>query len=395
MDTNLLAVVGLIFVALIFDYINGFHDAANSIATVVSTRVLSPGKAVIWAAFFNFVAAFAFGTAVAKTVGAGLVDINIVTFTVIFAALVGAIVWDLITWYVGLPTSSSHALIGGYAGAAVMKAGFIAIIPGGWTKTLIFIVLAPLIGMVLGFIIMVLIQWVFQGTSPGKVDHWFRRLQLCSAAAYSLGHGGNDAQKTMGIIAGALVAGGYLNLVDGKLPIPFWVIMAAHAAIALGTLSGGWRIIHTMGSKITKLQPVGGFAAETAGAISLFAATHLGVPVSTTHTITGAIIGVGCHPAALGGPLGRRRAHRLGLGPHHPRVGVRGGGRVPTSWRRRSLRRHTAAASRSAAILTTEARRHAACFVCCHAVFAAGEAEASPYARPRHQERLRVSVPLW
>jgi PiT family inorganic phosphate transporter len=293
MDTNFLAVVGLILVALIFDYINGFHDAANSIATVVSTRVLSPGKAVMWAAFFNFVAAFAFGTAVAKTVGAGLVDINIVTFTVILAALIGAIVWDLITWYVGLPTSSSHALIGGYAGAAVMKAGFIAIIPGGWTKTLIFIVLAPLIGMVLGFIIMVLIQWLFQSTSPGKVDHWFRRLQLCSAAAYSLGHGGNDAQKTMGIIAGALVAGGYLNLVDGKLPIPFWVIMAAHAAIALGTLSGGWRIIHTMGSKITKLQPVGGFAAETAGAISLFAATHLGVPVSTTHTITGAIIGVG------------------------------------------------------------------------------------------------------
>jgi PiT family inorganic phosphate transporter len=293
MDTNLLAVVGLILVALTFDYINGFHDAANSIATVVSTRVLSPGKAVIWAAFFNFIAAFAFGTAVAKTVGAGLVDINIVTFSVIFAALIGAIVWDLITWYVGLPTSSSHALIGGYAGAAVTKAGFIAIIPGGWTKTLIFIVLAPLIGMVLGFVLMVVIQWVFRGTSPGKVDHWFRRLQLCSAAAYSLGHGGNDAQKTMGIIAGVLVAGGYLNLVDGKLPIPFWVIMAAHAAISLGTLSGGWRIIHTMGSKITKLQPVGGFAAETAGAISLFAATHLGVPVSTTHTITGAIIGVG------------------------------------------------------------------------------------------------------
>lgn len=293
MDTNLLAVIGLIFVALTFDYINGFHDAANSIATVVSTRVLSPGKAVVWAAFFNFIAAFAFGTAVAKTVGAGLVDINIVTFAVIFAALIGAITWDLITWYVGLPTSSSHALIGGYAGAAVMKAGFVAIIPGGWTKTLIFIVLAPLIGMVLGFILMVVIQWVFQRTSPGRVDHWFRRLQLCSAAAYSLGHGGNDAQKTMGIIAGVLVAGGYLNLVDGHLPIPFWVIMAAHAAIALGTLSGGWRIIHTMGSKITKLQPVGGFAAETAGAISLFAATHLGVPVSTTHTITGAIIGVG------------------------------------------------------------------------------------------------------
>ena len=293
MDTNLLAVATLVVVALIFDYINGFHDAANSIATVVSTRVLTPGKAVIWAAFFNFVAAFTFGTAVAKTVGAGLVDINVVTFAVIFAGLTGAIIWDLITWYYGLPTSSSHALIGGYAGAAVVKAGWGAIIASGWTKTLIFIVLAPLIGMGLGFVLMVAILWTFSRTSPGRVDHWFRRLQLLSAAAYSLGHGGNDAQKTMGIIAGALVAGGYLDLVDGHLPIPFWVIMAAHAAIALGTLSGGWRIIHTMGSRITKLQPVGGFAAETAGAISLFTATHLGVPVSTTHTITGAIIGVG------------------------------------------------------------------------------------------------------
>jgi inorganic phosphate transporter, PiT family len=293
MDANLLAVVSLILVALIFDYINGFHDAANSIATVVSTRVLSPGKAVMWAAFFNFVAAFTFGTAVAKTVGSGLVDISIVTFAVIFAALIGAIVWDLITWYYGLPTSSSHALIGGYAGAAVAKAGFAAIIVSGWTKTLIFIVLAPLIGMTLGFLIMLANLWIFRGFSPGRVDHWFRRLQLVSAAAYSLGHGGNDAQKTMGIIAGVLVAGGYLSLVDGNLPIPFWVIMAAHAAIALGTLSGGWRIIHTMGSKITKLQPVGGFAAETAGAISLFTATNLGIPVSTTHTITGAIIGVG------------------------------------------------------------------------------------------------------
>jgi PiT family inorganic phosphate transporter len=293
MDTNLLAVATLVVVALIFDYINGFHDAANSIATVVSTRVLTPGKAVIWAAFFNFVAAFTFGTAVAKTVGAGLVDINVVTFAVIFAGLIGAIVWDLITWYYGLPTSSSHALIGGYAGAAVMKAGWGAIIASGWTKTLVFIVLAPLIGMSLGFLLMVAILWTFSGTSPGRVDHWFRRLQLLSAAAYSLGHGGNDAQKTMGIIAGALVAGGYLDLIDGHLPIPLWVILAAHAAIALGTLSGGWRIIHTMGSRITKLQPVGGFAAETAGAISLFTATHLGVPVSTTHTITGAIIGVG------------------------------------------------------------------------------------------------------
>ena len=289
MDTNLLAVVALIGVALIFDFINGFHDAANSIATVVSTRVLSPGKAVIWAAFFNFVAAFAFGTAVAKTVGSGLVDINIVSFSVIFAALIGAIAWDLITWYFGLPTSSSHALIGGYAGAAVAKAGFAAIIPGGWSKTLLFIVLAPLIGMVLGFFIMVAVLWIFRWFSPSRVDRWFRRLQLLSAAAYSLGHGGNDAQKTMGIIAGVLFAGGYIS----TFRIDLWVILMAHAAIALGTLSGGWRIIHTMGSKITKLQPVGGFAAETAGAISLFTATHLGVPVSTTHTITGAIIGVG------------------------------------------------------------------------------------------------------
>ena len=289
MDTTLLSVIALIAFALIFDYINGFHDAANSIATVVSTRVLSPGQAVIWAAFFNFVAAFTFGTAVAKTVGSGLVDISIVTFTVIFAGLVGAIIWDLITWYYGLPTSSSHALIGGYAGAAITKAGWGAILIAGWTKTLIFIVLAPLIGMSLGFLLMVAIMWTFSRTSPGRVDHWFRRLQLLSAAAYSLGHGGNDAQKTMGIIAGALFAGGYIPV----FRIDLWVVLAAHAAIALGTLSGGWRIIHTMGSKITKLQPVGGFAAETAGAISLFTATHLGVPVSTTHTITGAIIGVG------------------------------------------------------------------------------------------------------
>ncbi len=289
MDANLLAVLALILVALLFDYINGFHDAANSIATIVSTRVLTPGKAVVWAAFFNFIAAFTFGTAVAKTVGSGLVDIKVVTFAVIFAGLMGAIIWDLITWYYGLPTSSSHALIGGYAGAAVAKAGFGAIIVSGWTKTLIFIVLAPLIGMTLGFLIMVVLLWSFQNFSPGRVDGWFRKLQLVSAAAYSLGHGGNDAQKTMGIIAGVLFAGGYI----AEFRIDLWVILAAHAAIALGTLSGGWRIIHTMGSKITKLTPVGGFAAETAGAISLFTATNLGIPVSTTHTITGAIMGVG------------------------------------------------------------------------------------------------------
>ena len=282
-------VVLVIVVALIFDYINGFHDAANSIATVVSTRVLSPGHAVIWAAFFNFIAAFVFGTAVARTVGAGMVDINIVTTSVILAGLTGAIIWDLITWYYGLPTSSSHALIGGYAGAAVAKVGMVALIPSGWTKTLIFIVLAPGFGFILGFTFMVIVYWVCQGLAPSRVDKYFRKLQLVSAAAYSLGHGGNDAQKTMGIIAGVLYAGGLLQ----EFTIPFWVVLAAHAAISLGTLAGGWRIIHTMGSKITRLQPVGGFAAETAGAVSLFTATGLGVPVSTTHTITGAIIGVG------------------------------------------------------------------------------------------------------
>ena len=284
-----LLVAGLIGVALVFDYINGFHDAANSIATVVSTRVLSPGQAVVWAAFFNFVAAFGFGTAVAKTIGKGMIDIHAVTFGVILGGLVGAIVWDLITWYFGLPTSSSHALIGGYAGAAVARAGFGAILPSGWTKTLIFIVLAPLIGLVLGFLITVITMWIFRRKSPKSVDKTFRRLQLVSAAAYSLGHGTNDAQKTMGIIAGVLFTAGYLK----TFTIPIWVILAAHSAIGLGTLSGGWRIIHTMGSKITKLQPVGGFAAETAGAITLFLASSFGIPVSTTHTITGAIVGVG------------------------------------------------------------------------------------------------------
>ena len=285
----LLTVVAIIAVALAFDYINGFHDAANSIATVVSTRVLSPGQAVVWAAFFNFAAAFTFGTAVAKTIGKGMIDLSAVTFGVIFAGLMGAIVWDLITWYYGLPTSSSHALIGGYAGAAVANAGIGAIIPEGWTKTLIYIVLAPLIGMTLALLLAIAIFWLFQHTSPQRVDRHFRKAQLVSAALYSLGHGTNDAQKTMGIMAGVLVTAGYLKTFE----IPLWVVLAAHAAIALGTLSGGWRIIHTMGSKITRLQPVGGFAAETAGAITLFIASSLGVPVSTTHTITGAIVGVG------------------------------------------------------------------------------------------------------
>ena len=282
-------VIGLIGVALLFDYINGFHDAANSIATVVSTRVLSPGKAVIWAAFFNFVAAFTFGTAVAKTVGAGMIDINIVTFAVVFGGLSGAIIWDLITWIFGLPTSSSHALIGGYAGAAVAKAGFAAIIPGGWNKTIIFIFLSPLIGFAAGLLLMTAIYWLFRWVPPSRVDRWFRRLQLVSAAFFSLNHGANDAQKTMGIIAGVLFAAGTIK----TFYIPFWVVLLAHTAIGLGTLAGGWRIIHTMGSKITKLQPVGGFAAETGAATALLVATMTGVPVSTTHAITGSIVGVG------------------------------------------------------------------------------------------------------
>jgi PiT family inorganic phosphate transporter len=283
----------IILTALIFDYINGFHDAANSIATVVSTRVLSPGRAVLWAAFFNFIAAFGFGTAVAKTVGAGMVDLAVVTYAVIFAGLIGAIVWDLITWYFGLPTSSSHALFGGYAGAAIAKAGFGAVIASGWTKTLLFIVLAPMIGMGVGLLVMNSIYFFFSRTPPSRVDRWFRRLQLASAAGFSLMHGANDAQKTMGIIAGALVTGGYLQMQNGELPIPFWVIIAAHTAIGLGTLSGGWRIIHTMGSKITKLRPESGFAAETGAAVAIYIATMLGIGISTTHTITGAIVGVG------------------------------------------------------------------------------------------------------
>jgi PiT family inorganic phosphate transporter len=282
-------VVLVITTALVFDYINGFHDAANSIATVVSTRVLTPGKAVVWAAFFNFVAAFFFGTAVARTIGAGMIDISIVTHSVIMGGLIGAITWNLITWYYGLPSSSSHALIGGYAGAAIAKVGYAAIIPGGWTLTLVFIVLSPLIGMAAAFLLMVSILWLFRGFAPSRVDHWYRRLQLVSAAAYSLNHGANDAQKTMGIIAGVLFAAKMIP----EFRIDLWVVLIAHSAIALGTLSGGWRIIHTMGQKITRLQPVGGFAAETGGALAIFTATVLGIPVSTTHTITGAIIGVG------------------------------------------------------------------------------------------------------
>jgi PiT family inorganic phosphate transporter len=283
------AVVGIILTALVFDYLNGFHDAANSIATVVSTRVLTPGKAVIWAAFFNFAAAFIFGTVVAKTIGSGMVRLESVDRTVIFAGLMGAIVWNIITWYFGLPTSSSHALIGGYAGSAVAKAGLGVIIVSGWTKTLIFIVLSPVIGMVLGFISMAITMWASRHSSPRAVDSRFRKLQLVSAAAYSLGHGTNDAQKTMGIIASVLFTSGYLKTFD----IPLWVILLAHCAIALGTLSGGWRIVKTMGQRITALRPIGGFCAESAAAVCLFGLAMNGIPVSTTHTITGAIIGVG------------------------------------------------------------------------------------------------------
>jgi PiT family inorganic phosphate transporter len=288
-STSFTFVVIIILVALTFDFLNGFHDAANSIATVVSTRVLSPQKAVLWAAFFNFVAAFVMGTAVAKTMGKGMIDLSVVTNEVILAGLIGAITWNLFTWYYGLPVSSSHALIGGYAGSAVAKAGPGAILISGWTKTLIFIVMAPLMGLFVGFLLMVLVSWTFRRWHPFKLDQLFRRLQLVSAGLYSLGHGGNDAQKTMGIITGLLVSGGYLKTFD----VPLWVILISHAAIALGTMFGGWRIVKTMGTKITKLQPMGGFCAETSGAITLFVATHLGIPVSTTHTITGAIIGVG------------------------------------------------------------------------------------------------------
>jgi PiT family inorganic phosphate transporter len=293
-------VIILITLALIFDYINGFHDAANSIATVVSTRVLSPGMAVIWAAFFNFIAFAVFGTRVAKAIGDGVrMDLihEELRLYVLLAALVGAIVWNLITWYLGLPTSSSHALLGGYAGAGIAAYGGVVglLKTDVWIRTLMFIVLSPLIGMLLGFSLMVLVHWVFRRTTPSRVDNIFRKGQLFSAAAFSLGHGGNDAQKTMGIITAVLAAGGILSYgPNGAIPhIPLWVVLAAHAAIGLGTLSGGWRIVHTMGSKITKLRPIGGFCAETGAALTLAYVTLTGTPVSTTHTITGAIVGVG------------------------------------------------------------------------------------------------------
>jgi len=297
-------IIAIIVVALIFDFVNGFHDSANSIATVVATRVLSPLTAVIWAAFFNFIAAFFGALAVAKTIGAGLIDTSIVDPNVVLGGLVGAIVWDLVTWYYGLPSSSSHALIGGYAGAAVAKAGLSALTWGSkWIQTLSFIVISPLVGMLAGGLMMIVVMWLFQRTSPGKVNGIFRYAQLLSSAAFSYSHGANDAQKTMGIIVGLLVATqasfagqtgllSHLHLRNAE-HIPFWIVIAAHTAIGLGTLFGGWRIVHTMGQRVTRLRPVGGFCAETGGATAILVATHFGIPVSTTHTITGAITGVG------------------------------------------------------------------------------------------------------
>jgi PiT family inorganic phosphate transporter len=303
MHATVAGVIAIILVALAFDFINGFHDSANSIATVVSTRVLSPGFAVIWAATFNFLAVFLFGTAVAKTIGKGMIDVSIVDATVTLSGLVGAITWDLITWWAGLPTSSSHAIIGAYAGAAVAKAGFGAIIGSGWIKTLVFIVVAPVMGLFLALSLTVALSWALRRALPRKVDRRFRALQLMSAAAYSLGHGTNDAQKTMGIIVGLLAAPSIQPLfVNSPLQalhvtsadhIPMWVVVICGAAMGLGTMSGGWRIVKTMGQRLTKLTPFGGFCAETSGAITLFVASHFGIPVSTTHTITGAIAGVG------------------------------------------------------------------------------------------------------
>jgi PiT family inorganic phosphate transporter len=283
-------IIFIVGIALAFDYTNGMHDAANSVATIVSTRVLTPKQAVIWAAFFNFVAFLVFGTAVAKTIGKGLIDISVVTPIVILAALFGAILWNMTTWYLGLPTSSSHALIGAYAGAAIAKAGFKVIILSGWTKTIVFIFLAPIIGFVLGDIFIILASWIIHKKNwhPNKVNIWSKILQLLSAALYSLGHGGNDAQKTMGIIASLLFSVGLIK----TFSIPVWVVLSAHGAIALGTLSGGWRIVKTMGQKIARLRPIDGVCAESASAVSLFLATYFGVPVSTTHVITGAISGV-------------------------------------------------------------------------------------------------------
>ncbi len=284
-------VATLVVLAVVFDFMNGFHDAANSIATVVSTGVLKPQQAIIFAACFNFIALFIFQLKVAATVGKGIVEPGVVDHHVVFGALIGAITWNVVTWWYGIPSSSSHALIGGIVGATIAKSGASKLIAGGIVKTVVFIFLSPLLGFVLGSLLMVVVAWLFRRTSPLKVDNWFRRLQLLSAGLYSLGHGGNDAQKTIGIIWMLLIAAGYSSASD-KLP-PLWTIWTCYIAIALGTMFGGWRIVKTMGQKITKLKPVGGFCAETGGAMTLFIATALGVPVSTTHTITGAIVGVG------------------------------------------------------------------------------------------------------
>jgi len=282
-------VFAIIFLALIFDFLNGFHDAANSIATIVSTRVLTPRMAVLWAAFFNLIAALMFDVHIAKTMGKGLIELGAVNEFVIMGGLVGAIVWNLITWYYGIPSSSSHALIGGYGGAAVAKAGFGVLVYAGWIKTLLFIILAPLIGMFLGYFLQVIVLWTIHAKAYSKVDGVFRKLQLLSAALYSLGHGTNDAQKTMGIITGLLVTAGMLQTFE----VPLWVVFISHGAIALGTLFGGWRIVKTMGTKITKLTPSDGFCAETAGGLTLLLTAFGGIAASTTHTIAGAIMGVG------------------------------------------------------------------------------------------------------
>ncbi len=288
-DAGFLFVAFVILLALVFDYTNGLNDAANSIATIVSTRVLKPRQAVAWAAFFNFAAFLIFGTGVAHTIGRGLIDISVVTPAVIFAGLIGAVAWNTTAWYLGLPISASHALIGGYGGAAVVKAGADVIILSGWGKIFLFIFLAPMIGLVLGVLLIWIVTWIVHKKHPAQINKWSRRLQLLSAALYSLGHGGNDAQKTMGIIASLIFAAGWID----TFRVPLWVVLSAHAAIALGTLSGGWRVVKTMGQKITKLRPIDGFCAETASAASIFLATYMGIPVSTTHVITGAISGVG------------------------------------------------------------------------------------------------------
>ncbi len=295
--TSLHVAILVIALALIFDFVNGFHDSANSIATIVSTRVLTPLQAVMWAAFFNFVAAFTFGTSVATSVGKGFVDVDAISIYTLMAGVIGALVWDLLTWWLGLPTSSSHALIGGLAGSALARQGLNhgfshslgALVVGKWPETILFIVVAPLIGMFSAFLMMILIYWMFQKATPRDMDSWFRKLQLLSAAALSFSHGTNDAQKTMGVITGVLVTTG----IQKSFHVPTWVIFAAHAAIALGTLSGGWRIVHTMGRKLTKLKPRTGFCAETGAAAAILISTHLGLPVSTTHCLGGAIVGVG------------------------------------------------------------------------------------------------------